>query len=54
VPLEHHPVQAGDVVRTGGATAAAEAVLGWRPATTVEEGLARQFEWHVGRRGTEG
>jgi UDP-glucuronate 4-epimerase len=36
---------AGDVRRTGGDTAAIRSVLGWRPATGLREGIARQFDW---------
>ena len=35
----------GDPARTGADTAAALAVLHWRPLTSVPAGLARQFEW---------
>ena len=36
---------AGDVRRTGGDTAAIRSVLGWRPATGLREGIARQYDW---------
>jgi len=49
VPIEKHPTQAGDVFRTGGAIEAASKLLGWRPAVSVEEGLARQVEWQRDR-----
>ena len=49
VAIEHHPRQAGDVDRTGGATARADALLGWKPEVGIVEGLARQAAWHEGR-----
>ena len=36
---------AGDVLRTGGSSAAAGRELGWRPYVTIEEGLKRQVQW---------
>ena len=36
---------AGDVFRTGGDTNKIEAVLGWRPKITIEEGLERHLRW---------
>jgi UDP-glucuronate 4-epimerase len=39
------PVQAGDVRRTGAALDRIEADLGWRPQTSLREGLARQWAW---------
>jgi nucleoside-diphosphate-sugar epimerase len=41
---------AGDVRRTGGSRELAERVLGWSPATGLEDGLARQVAWHRSRR----
>ena len=52
VPISQEGDQAGDVERTGGDISLAAELLGWTPTTTVEEGLASQYEWHVGRRGT--
>ncbi len=49
IELDRLPVQAGDVDRTSGATDAARSVLGWAPEVSVEEGLARQVEWHRSR-----
>lgn len=46
IELDRHPVQAGDVDRTSGATDTARALLGWVPEVPVVEGLARQVEWH--------
>ncbi|MGG7509599.1 NAD-dependent epimerase/dehydratase family protein [Plantibacter sp. YIM 135249] len=43
----------GDVFRTGGASGLAASSLGWRPRTSLVEGLAQQLDWiragHVGR-----
>ncbi|KAA0098802.1 NAD-dependent epimerase/dehydratase family protein [Mycolicibacterium sp. P1-18] len=36
---------AGDVLRTGGSTRRIEEELGWRPSISLQDGLARQFEW---------
>jgi nucleoside-diphosphate-sugar epimerase len=36
---------AGDVLRTGGDTAAIRSVLGWRPTMSLREGIALQFGW---------
>jgi UDP-glucuronate 4-epimerase len=36
---------AGDVRRTSADTSAIERDLGWRPATTLEDGLQAQWEW---------
>lgn len=37
--------QAGDVVRTGGATDTISAAMGWQPAIELREGLRRQLAW---------
>lgn len=37
----------GDPPRTGGETGRARSVLGWEPRVGIDEGLARQFEWHL-------
>jgi UDP-glucuronate 4-epimerase len=44
----HEPPQPGDVMRTGGATERAEALLGWRPTIDLESGLQQQVAWHEG------
>lgn len=36
---------AGDVFRTGGSTAAIEESLGWRPRTSLSEGISQQVDW---------
>jgi nucleoside-diphosphate-sugar epimerase len=43
--VTHVKAVAGDVDRTGGDTAAIRSVLGWRPAVSLREGIARQFDW---------
>jgi nucleoside-diphosphate-sugar epimerase len=35
----------GDVVRTGGSTERAKALLGWQPRVGIEAGLAREYDW---------
>lgn len=35
----------GDVHRTGGDTARIRAALGWKPSTSLEDGIARQLSW---------
>ena len=44
VPLDRRPVQAGDVVRTGGDTTLARKYLNWTPEVSLQDGLLRQFE----------
>jgi nucleoside-diphosphate-sugar epimerase len=46
IDLERLGNQAGDVDRTGGATAVANAALGWQPTMPLADGLARQIMWH--------
>ena len=46
IPVEQHPVQAGDVTRTGGSTERARSLLGWSPQVGLRDGLERQLEWH--------
>ncbi|MEZ6235303.1 MAG: GDP-mannose 4,6-dehydratase [Phycisphaerales bacterium] len=43
--VERRPMQAGDVERTWADLARSTAELGYRPTTSVEEGLARQWAW---------
>jgi len=50
VPVERRPAQAGDATKTGGSTERIEAVLGWKATTSLEEGIARQVDWHRARR----
>ena len=44
VPLDRRPVQAGDVVRTGGDTTLATKYLNWTPEVSLHDGLKRQYE----------
>jgi nucleoside-diphosphate-sugar epimerase len=44
VPLDRRPVQAGDVVRTGGDTTRAKKYLNWTPEVSLHDGLKRQYE----------
>ncbi len=44
VPLDRRPVQAGDVVRTGGDTTLAKKYLNWTPEVTLRQGLQQQYE----------
>jgi nucleoside-diphosphate-sugar epimerase len=37
----------GDVIRTGGSTAAIAAATGWFASVPLEEGLRRQYDWGV-------
>ncbi|GAA4865033.1 NAD-dependent epimerase/dehydratase family protein [Actinomycetospora straminea] len=46
--IVRHDRTAGDVFRTGGDASRAAEVLGWRPAVTLEEGLAAQAAWMRG------
>jgi UDP-glucuronate 4-epimerase len=50
IALDRRDAQAGDVKRTGGAIDKARSTLGWSPQVSVEDGLARQVDWHVRRR----
>lgn len=49
IALERLPAQAGDVVRTGGATERSRRLLGWRPQVPLREGLKHQVAWHQAR-----
>lgn len=46
VPLDVQPGQPGDVLRTGGDTAAIRAALAWEPLTRLAEGVKAQIAWH--------
>lgn len=41
----------GDVLRTGGSTERAKALLDWEPRVTIEDGLTREYDWLVARNG---
>jgi UDP-glucuronate 4-epimerase len=47
--LERHGAAAGDVRRTRADVAKAERELGWRPTTSLEDGLRAQWTWVAGR-----
>ena len=48
VDIDQRPTQPGDVARTGGDTTRIREVLGWTPATDLDEGLARMAAWVAG------
>jgi nucleoside-diphosphate-sugar epimerase len=48
--IEHAPARPGDQLRTSADTSRASAAFGFRPTTSVRDGLAAQVAWHVGRR----
>lgn len=50
VILARQPTAAGDVMRTGGDTARAQKLLGWRPRVGLREGLEQQIAWQVSNR----
>jgi len=45
IPIERVGEPLGDAVRTEADTSLARAVLRWRPATTLHDGVARQIAW---------
>jgi nucleoside-diphosphate-sugar epimerase len=50
-PLDvlHVGVAQGDVSRTAADVSRIEAALGWRPETSLEDGLSRMWSWAAGR-----
>lgn len=46
VPIEHLPAAPGDPARTAADVGRAAALLGWRPNTSIDEGLQHQWAWH--------
>jgi UDP-glucuronate 4-epimerase len=44
--IEVQPMQPGDVVRTCADVTKAGRLLGYRPTTTVEEGIPRFVRWY--------
>ena len=49
VDIDQQPEQPGDVKRTGGSNQLAGDQLGWKPETSLTDGIAAQVDWH--RRG---
>ena len=49
VQIERHARADGDPFQTGANIESAAQHLGWRPAHSIEEGLAAQVEWHLSR-----
>jgi nucleoside-diphosphate-sugar epimerase len=45
VPIEHHPRRRGEVDRNYAIAGLASQVLGFSPAISLEEGLARTVAW---------
>ncbi|MBX9625563.1 MAG: NAD-dependent epimerase/dehydratase family protein [Gemmataceae bacterium] len=43
--IERHPARKGDQLATGADVTKLHRHLGWKPTTTLDEGLARQVEW---------
>jgi UDP-glucuronate 4-epimerase len=50
VVLERQDAQAGDVRRTGADTSLARRTLGWRPTTSLRDGVRSELDWVVTRR----
>ena len=50
----HRNVRPGDQRHTGGVIDKAERLLGWRPMTSLSDGLAAQVAWQVAARGSRG
>ena len=47
--IRHEPVQPGDVPITYANTLKAEKLLGFRPATSIKEGLEHMYTWYADR-----
>ena len=43
--IEYHPPRKGDQLATGADVSKLTRHLGWKPTTTIEEGLTKQVEW---------
>lgn len=43
--IEHHPPRKGDQLATGADVSKLTRHTGWKPTTSIDEGLARQVEW---------
>lgn len=52
IELQMEDGQPGDVQRTGGSTARAAELLGWRPRVSLRDGLTHQVAWHHARAAT--
>jgi UDP-glucose 4-epimerase len=52
-PVEHAPARTGEQLRSALQTAKATEVLGWRPAVSLDGGLAETFQWFARQRATE-
>lgn len=46
--IERHPPRKGDQLATGADVTKLYRHLGWRPTTSIDDGLARQVEWQKG------
>ena len=46
--VDERPTQPGDVARTGGDTTRIRELLGWAPATSLDDGLASMAAWAAG------
>jgi len=51
IKIDSQPRGQGDVSVTAGDIEAAGRLLNWQPTTSVQEGITRQVEWHLDRRG---
>lgn len=49
VPVEHAPARAGELQRSAIRIDKATKVLGWKPETTLRDGLAKTFAWFAER-----
>ena len=53
-PVEHAPARAGELQRSAVRADKAADWLGWRPAVTLRDGLARTYEWFAARQAHSG
>lgn len=49
ISIDHHPPQAGDVLRTGGSLDRTRAILRWTPETDLRTGIEAQVMWQRSR-----
>lgn len=47
-PVNHHPAQPGDLRQSAAAVDRAQALLGWSPQVSFEDGIAQTIEWARG------